>query len=329
METVRILLLGAGGMGRYHLKQLLKLPEVEIAGLVDPAEASIAATFKQFPDLAGTPTFTDYRQALEAVAADAALIVTPHSEHFEQGMACIEAGLHVLMEKPFVSGSQNAERLIEAAGLKSRHLAVSYQRHVEGPFVYLRDLVQSGALGTVRFVAAYQAQAWLQGTRGTWRQNPVISHGGQLNDSGSHLLDVVLWLTGLEAAEVSATIENRGAPVDVDSVVSIRFKGGAIASFNIIGSASLHWHEDVSVHGDKGSALYRNGTLAVAREGEKTATHVPADALPESSTPDKNFVDLLLGRVAEPAAPAACGLLITRVTEAAMRSAETGRWVSL
>ncbi len=329
MEKVRILLLGAGGMGRYHLKQLIKLPEVEIAGLVDPAEASIAATFKQFPELEGTPTFADHRQALDTVAADATVIVTPHSQHFEQGMDCIAAGLHVLMEKPFVSGSDNAERLIEAARLKGRHLAVAYQRHVEGPFVYLRELVQSGALGTIRFVSAYQAQAWLKGTQGTWRQDPSISHGGQLNDSGSHLLDVVLWLTGLEAAAVSATVDNRGAAVDVDSVVNIRFTGGAIASFNIIGSASIHWHEDVSVHGDKGTALYRNGTLAVAREGDRTATAVAAEELPQSSTPDKNFVDLVLGRVAEPAAHASCGLLITRVTEAAMQSAATGQWVRL
>lgn len=329
MEKVRILLLGAGGMGRYHLKQLTKQPEVEIAGIVDPAGASIATAFERFPDLAGTPVFGDYRDALQQVKADAAVIVTPHSEHFAQGMACIEAGLHVLMEKPFVSGSDNAARLIEAARENGRHLAVSYQRHLEGPFVYLRDLVRSGELGTIRFVSAYQAQSWLALTGGTWRQDPNLACGGQLNDSGSHLLDIVLWLSGLDPTEIHATIENRGIAVDVDSVVNIRFDGGAIASFNIVGSASISWCEDVSVHGTLGTALYRNGAIAVARAGETKVTPVPAEELPEDSTPDKNFVDLLLGRVPEAAAPPACGLLITRVTEAAMQSAETGQWVRL
>ena len=329
MEKVRVLVLGAGSMGRYHIKQLVKLPEVEIAGVVDPSEASIEAFFKQFPDLAGVPVFGDLGPALREVEADAAVIVTPHNQHFEQGMACIEAGLHVLMEKPFVSGSENAEQLIEAARSKGRHLAVSYQRHVEGPFVYLRELVQSGALGTIRFVSAYQSQRWLDGTRGTWRQDPGIARGGQLNDSGSHLLDIVLWLTDLRPTAVSATSENRGTGVDVDSAVTIRFDGGAIASFNIIGSASISWQEDVSVHGDLGTALYRNGKISVAREGEKAVTPVAAEEIAENSTPDKNFIDLVLGRVPEAAAPASCGLLITRVTEAAMESAATGAWVKL
>lgn len=316
-------------MGQHHIMQLLRRPEVEIAGIVDTASASIAKARERFPELAETPAFDDYRAALAEVKADAVVIVTPHSQHFEQGIACLDAGLHVLMEKPFVHGSDNAEKLIAHAESVGKHLAVSYQRHLQAPYAYLHDLVHGGALGNIRYVAAYQAQAWLKGTTGTWRQDPELSCGGQLNDSGSHLLDIVLWITGLEPREVMAFIDNRGAAVDVDSSLSIRFEGGAIASFNIVGSASINWWEDVSIHGDKGTALFRNGSLHVAREGERAPTPVAPEDLPTASDPDSNFVDLVLRNVDAAAAPAACGLLVSKVTEAAWRSAETGQPVRL
>ena len=329
MDKVRFIALGVGGMGRHHIMQLKRVPEAEIVALVDPAAASIEATRQRFEDLAYTPAFSDYRQALKEVDADAAVIVTPHNEHFDQGMACLEAGLHVLMEKPFVAGSENAERLVAFAEEKGRHLAVSYQRHLEGHYVYLREMIEAGELGTIQYVAAYQAQAWLKGTTGTWRQDPELACGGQLNDSGSHLLDIVLWVTGLEPRDVSAFIDNRGARVDIDTALSVRCTNGAIASFNIVGSSSIGWWEDVSIHGDKGTALVRNGTLYVAREGERSPQPIAKEDLPPNGNPDSNFVDLILGRVQEAAAPAECGLRVARVTEAAWRSAETGQPITI
>ncbi len=328
VDKVRFLVIGVGGMGRAHIKQLKAIPEVELVAFADPADAAHVALTEQFPDLGEVPTFSDYREALKQVPADAAVIVSPHSDHLEHGLACLDAGLHVLMEKPFVAGSANAEHLIEAANARGKHLAVSYQRHVQGPYIFLRDLVQSGELGDIQFVSAYLAQSWAKGTKGTWRQDPALSAGGQLNDSGSHLLDVVLWMTGLDPESVYAVIDNRGTRVDIDTALSVRMKGGAIANFSILGSASISWHEDVAVHGTKGTALFQNGTLLVAREGERTVSEV-TNELPPTSDPDQDFVNLLLGRVDHAAAPAACGLAVARLTEAAWKSAELGRPVTL
>lgn len=329
MDKVRIIAIGVGGMGRHHINLLKRVPEAEIVALVDPAAASIEATRQRFEDLAYTPAFSDYRQALKEVEADAVVIVTPHNEHFEQGMDALEAGLHVLMEKPFVAGSAKAEELVKFAEEKSRHLAVSYQRHLQGHFSYLREMIANGELGTIQYVSAYQAQAWLQGTAGTWRQDPELACGGQLNDSGSHLLDIVLWVTGLEPKEVSATIDNRGARVDIDTALTVRCTNDAILSFNIVGSSSIGWWEDVSIHGDKGTALVRNGSLYVAREGEHTPKLIDKEDLPADGDPDSNFVDLVLGRVNAAAAPAECGLRVARLTEAAWRSAESGKTITI
>lgn len=324
MQKVRFVMIGVGGMGRVHIGKLLQVPEVEIVALADPSEASIKEVKKNYPSLEAVPSFSDYRQALAGTKADASVIVTPHSQHFEQGMACLDAGLHVLMEKPFVAGSAHAERIIAHAKSVNRHLAVSYQRHLMGPYIYLRHLVRSGELGNINYICAYQAQKWLQMTAGTWRQNPELSCGGQLNDSGSHLLDVVLWVSGLEPQSVSAFIDNRGSQVDIDSAVTVRFRGGAIGTFNIVGSANVGFYEDVSIHGDKGTALYRNQKILVAKEGQNQPVEIPAEGLPGSSDPDRDFVDLILGRVNEAAAPSSSGLRIARLTEAAWESAANG-----
>lgn len=327
MDTVRLMLIGVGGMGRAHIQNILKVGDARITVLVDPSEAAIRAAREKFPQLADVPAYTDYRQALRTGLADAAVIVTPHSQHFEHGMACLDAGLHVLMEKPFVAGSENAKVIIARAEQVGRHLAVAYQRHLQGPYVFLRDLLQSGEIGDVQFVTAYQAQRWMEGTRGTWRQDPELSAGGQLNDSGSHLLDVVLWMTGLEPEEVRAYIDNRGTRVDIDTALTVRFRGGALCTFNIVGSATLGWWEDVSVHGTKGAALYRNGKLLVARGAGAAPQEVAESELPASSDPDRNFVDLIQGRVAQAAAPAVCGWRVARLTEAAWQSAASGESV--
>lgn len=301
MEKVRFLMIGVGGMGREHIRRLLQVPEAEIAALADPSEAAVAQVKSRFPELADIAVYTDYREAIAEAGADAAVIVSPHSMHFEQGMACLEGGLHVLMEKPFVDGSENAERIIAQAETLNKHLAVAYQRHLQGPYIYIRNLIQNGELGNIRYICAYQAQSWLKGTTGTWRQNPALSCGGQLNDSGSHLLDVVLWATGLEPESVSAFIDNRGTQVDIDSAVTVRFQGGAIATFNVVGSATIGWHEDVSFHGDKGTVLFRNNRILVAKEGQRELVEVKEE-LPASSDPNRDFIDLILGKVSEAAA---------------------------
>lgn len=324
MDKVRFLMIGVGGMGREHIRRLLQVPEVEIAALADPSVKAVAEVLKRFPELEGVSVFKDYRKAIASSGADAAVIVSPHSMHYEQGMACLDGGLHVLMEKPFVSGSVNAKEIIQHAEKCGLHLAVAYQRHLMGPYMYIRDLIQKGALGDIQYVCAYQAQSWLKGTAGSWRQDPALSCGGQLNDSGSHLLDVVLWTTGLEPETVSASIDNRGTRVDIDSAVTVHFKGGALATFNVIGSSSIGWHEDVSIHGDKGTVLFRNDKIYVAKEGQTGLSEVSKQEFPASSDPDQDFVELVLGRTQEAAAPSSCGLRIARLTEAAWKSASEG-----
>ncbi len=299
-----------------HIKHCLDSGEVDFSALVDPEPKNIAALKEAFPAIKDAPEFSDYKDALNNVELDAVLIASPHTLHFQQAMDCLEKGLHCLIEKPMVCSVSDAKTLIAEAEKRNRIICLAYQRHYQPAYRYIKQVVDSGELGEVTYVSALQCQNWKKATSGTWRQIPELSGGGQLNDSGSHLIDIILWTTGLEPKEVTGYIDNCETPVDINSALCIIFKNGAQGTISIVGDAPC-WHEDFTIWGTEGAIFYRNGQLKhVKIDGHE---HIP-EILPETSNPDQNFVDAIL-RGAEILAPPICGLRTIELTEAAWKAA--------
>lgn len=113
MEKVRITAIGCGGFMRYRLKNLMQIPEVEIVALVDPDASQLDRTRQAYPELRETPSFPDYREALK-VESDAVTIATPHTQHAQQIIDCLDSGRHVIVEKPMVTNVEDAHRVIAA-----------------------------------------------------------------------------------------------------------------------------------------------------------------------------------------------------------------------
>lgn len=321
-ETVRIGFIGCGGMARAHMKNFFtNVPEAQIVALCDPSDEQIQRCMEAFPSLKGVPVFKDYREMLEKVAMDAVAIITPHTQHFQQAMDALDKGLHVLIEKPMVCTTEHAKILVNRFKETGKVGLVSYQRHYAPQFRYIKQSIESGKVGEVQFISALQCQGWYKGTRGTWRQDPELSGGGQLNDSGSHLVDIILWTTGLNAQAVTAFIENFESKVDINSALSIRFQNGALGNISIVGNAPT-WHEDISIWCSEGMFLYRNGHLqfvdAAGKRHELTEKDMPA-----GSSPGRNFVDAILKGVPVESPPE-CGLRVIEMTEAAWKSAAQG-----
>ncbi len=317
MEKIRIAFIGCGGVANGHASRVAAIEETEIVALCDTSPEALTGFKERHPELADVPVFADWRELLDKTELDAVELHTPHTLHYEQIMASLDLGLHVLTEKPMVCSSEHAvavARKVAESGLK---LQVSYQRHFEGAFRYMRELISSGDFGEVHSLAALQAQEWKNSQHGTWRQDPELSGGGQLNDSGSHLIDIMLWVTGLAADEVHAFIDNRGTKVDINSVVNVRFANGAQGSIAVVGDSVQFW-EDMTIWGEHGVLYYRNGVLSQAdRKGRLVE---PRD-MPSSTDPDRNFIDAILGR-AELEVPVECGVRVIELTEAAWQSAE-------
>ncbi len=324
METLRIGLIGVGGFARYRIGNLLQVPEARVVAMADTAPEQIHQTKAKHPSLHSATDYADYHEMIAAGGLDAVMIQTPHTQHVDQILAAFAAGLHACTEKPMVTSVADAHRVIAARDKVGKVGMVSYQRHFMPEFRRIRREIADGTAGKVTFVQALQCQDWKRLTKGSWRQIPELSGGGQLNDSGSHLLDILLWTTGLRAETVSAVGDFRGTPVDIDTSVTIRFKGGAIGSLAIVGDTP-GWHEDVTIICEKRAYYVRDGKLTTV---EESGDRWKADSLEGSQTPDQNFVDACLGK-AECESPFECGLEVIRLTEAAWKSAAAGTVLSI
>ena len=322
MDRIRIGFIGAGGIARAHVRRLAAVPEAQVVAMAEPSRESRERMIEVHPEMASCAFYDDYREMLDNVALDAVEIHTPHTLHFQQAMDVLDLDLPLLLEKPMVTTTDHAVQLIEAA--KGKILGISYQRHFQPMYRYVKEKIQTGALGKIQYIAALQSQAWYKSQRGKWRQDPALSGGGQLNDSGSHLIDIMFWTTDLEPAEVYASMEFYDTQVDIDSAIAIRFANGAQGTISIIGDSPFFW-EDFSIWGSEGAILYRNGVMYHQTLGGKMEEITD---LPEGSDPDANFVNAILGKEVI-GAPPKCGLKVIRFSEAAWESARVGHAVKI
>jgi len=323
MGKIRFGFIGCGSNACGHVGRILEMPETQIMALCDISDQSLDRMREHNPGVVGLPCYHDFRDMLNEVELDAIQISTPHTVHYEQIMGSLEKGLHVLTEKPMVCTVAHAKDVIRKAKEVGKTLMISYQRHLMPAFRYVRNQILAGELGKIQFISALQDQNWYRGTCGSWRQELSQSGGGQLNDSGSHLLDIILWMTGLAVDEVQAFVENFESEVDINSALSMRFRNGAMGNISVVGGSPVPgmW-EDISIWGSKAAIYMRNGKIIY-----KTAlTHESFEpsGLPGATSPDRNFVDALLGRD-EVQVPALCGLRVIQLTEAAWESARSGR----
>ena len=304
---------------RHRLPQMLGLDDVEIVGMADPVQGQLDETVAAHPALQGLPQFPSLDALLAGSDLDAVLIATPHQCHCEQVVQSFDAGLHVLIEKPLACSVADAQACIDARDRSGKVGAVSYQRHGLPEFQWLREKVAGGENGPVLIVNSVLGQDWKNFTAGTWRQDPEISQGGMLNDSGSHIFDILLWTTGLTPASVCCFADNRGTRVDIDTATTIRFEGGALATVSVMGHAAT-WHERHVITLENAIITWTDGKTVIRERGSDERE---VGDWPEATTPDANFINAVLGR-GEVLAPFECGMDVVRLTRACYESAEAG-----
>jgi predicted dehydrogenase len=322
-RRVRVAFIGAGGNARGHMRTVYRNPEAEVVAICDTSPQALAETAARVPEMAAVAQFTDYREMLERVRPDGVIVSIPHTLHYEVAAHALEHGVSVEVEKPMTCGAEEARRLIALRDRTGLVLAVGYQRHYQGVWRWVREHVASGRLGPVHFVEAWQCQAW--GGRG-WRGVPELSGGGQLNDSGSHLCDIVLWAGGIRPTEVFAFQENRGLQVDRLSAISFRFPQEGVGTIAIVGESVRGMDEGVQFWCRDGRVRVEGldgGARVTWYTPDGEAHPVPPEELPGYPVDkDGNFVRCILGQD-EPQVPAECGLAVAAFTEAVYRSVRT------
>ncbi|MGN8553624.1 UNVERIFIED_CONTAM: Gfo/Idh/MocA family oxidoreductase [Microbacterium sp. SLM126] len=215
-ETLRIAMIGHGFMGAAHSQgwrvapRFFDLPiEPEMTVLVGRnTEAAEAAARKW----GWQETSTDWREVIARDDIDVVDIVTPGDTHAEIAIAALEAGKHVLCEKPLANTVAEAELMAAAAeraaerGIRSM-VGFTYRRVPATTFA--RDLVAAGRIGEIRQVRAEYLQDWLMDADAplTWRMQKERAGSGALGDIGAHAVDLTEYITGQRVTTVSGIIE--------------------------------------------------------------------------------------------------------------------------
>lgn len=326
-RAVRLGLIGTGRISDQHMKAIREVPGVTIAGLADVSEENIAILTSSFPELQDAEAYHDYREMLKT-DLDGVIILTPHGLHYQHIKESLEAGKHVLSEKPFVTHPDQARELIALAKAQERILMISYQNPRLWPYQYAHQQIASGHLGELLFYSGQITQQW--GARGGWRLSSALGEGGMLVDTGSHFVDLMLYLTGMRPETVSAFNDSDGEQVDIINGAVIRFNGGRVATLAAVGRGPTLWN--ITIVGTKGTIEIwdRDNIRHIGADnylgwiGTPRQNLVPPEnERPVSTTPQAEFVAAVRDNDLS-ASDADRGLSVAQVTQAIYASAREG-----
>lgn len=287
-RPLRVAMIGYGFMGAAHsvgwrqAPRMFELPRaVEMTVVVGRNADAVASAAEKW---GWSESATDWREVVARDDIDIVDIVTPGDSHAEIAIAALEAGKHVLCEKPLANTVTEAEAMAEAAerararGIRSM-VGFTYRR--VPAVTLLRDMIAEGAVGTVQQVRAAYRQDWLvdPGMPLAWRLQKEHAGSGALGDIGAHIIDMTQFVTGLGVESVTGTLETivkqrplqaagsglsgsagqgvGDVTVDDAAIFTGRLANGALASFEATRFATGRKNAlTIEVSGDRGALAF-------------------------------------------------------------------------
>lgn len=310
MSKLRVAVIGCGSIAQHrHLIEYHNNPEVEIVAVCDILETRAEETAGMYK----TKAYTSYEKLLEKEEIDAVSVCLPNYLHAPVSIAALNAGNHVLCEKPMATSREEAEQMIQAAIANNRKLMIGHNQRFVSSHAKVRKLIADGELGKIySFRTAFGhggPEDWSADGKDSWFFRKEAAFIGAMGDLGVHKADLLRYLLGEEFAEVSAFIETsakENTDVDDNAVFILRSENG------IIGTLAASWaynaKEDNStvIYGEKailrleddptygliinytnGEVVnYELGKIQSNEDGGQTNTHV-IDHFVESVLEDK------------------------------------------
>ena len=234
-DKVRVGVIGLGNMGSGHLNNYAKgkMPEIEITAICDIDEKKIAPALEKAPD---AKVFANATDLINSGIVDAILICTPHYFHPPMAIEGLNAGLHVMSEKPAGVYTKQVRELNEVAAKSDKTFAIMFNQRTNCVYRKVREMVQSGEYGEIRRVSWiitswFRTQAYY--ASGGWRATWAGEGGGVMLNQCPHQLDLWQWICGMPAKVRAICHEGKWHDIEVEDDVSIyvEYPNGATGTF--------------------------------------------------------------------------------------------------
>lgn len=263
-NTIRVGVIGIGNMGTAHAACLQKgaVDGLSLAAVCDCNPQKRAVCVEKFPSV---PFFDDWQQLIAAKAVDAVIIATPHRFHAHIAQAALEAGLHVMCEKPVDITVSAARRLNEAAAKSDRVFGIMFNQRTNPLFAKARALVQSGAIGEIKrtnwlITNWYRTQAYYDS--GDWRATWAGEGGGVLLNQAPHNLDLWQWICGMPTRLMAFCPVGKYHDIEVEdeATLLVEYANGATGCF-ITSTGEFPGTNRLEIIGDRGQLVLEKGVL--------------------------------------------------------------------
>jgi predicted dehydrogenase len=326
MDRVRLALVGCGGIAGAHAAALWRLEDrYEVVACCDVVPDLAAARARQ---VRAREVVADWRALVERADVEAVDVCLPHHLHAEVALAFLDAGKHVLVEKPIATDLGDARRMVEAARQRDRVLMVGHNERYDPQYRAMKRILDEGRIGEVQAVRADHNQDVRR--PGHWLTRLHEAGGGVVIGSGIHRMDLMRWLVG----EVDTVYQVQGyvperMEGEVYAFTVLRFRNGALGELACHWAVRRYpWYEMMWFYGSRGS-VHNVGGVKVEYEGSGGVLQCDVSGADSFTEELREFADAIReGR--RPLTDGEEGLETLRVVLAGYRSAAEGRpvWVA-
>lgn len=302
MKKVRLGIIGVGNMGTGHLNNILgrQCPEIEVTAVadinparLDHARAMVEKARAEHPEIPEIATFTDAMEMISSGECDAIIVAVPHYDHPRYCIAGLQAGLHVMSEKPAGVYTAQVRELIEEA---DRHpdliYALMFNQRTNPYYRKMREIIQSGEMGQLRrsswmITGWYRPQAYYDS--GAWRATWSGEGGGVLLNQCPHNLDLWQWICGMPCKIDAKMHFGKWHDIEVEDDVTayVEYPNGATGTF-ITSTGDAPGSNRLEVVMDGGMLICDGGSLTMRKlemlEPEFSATNKVPFAQPKNET---------------------------------------------
>lgn len=351
MSKLRVGVVGVGNISKYHLNAYKNNPQVELYALCDINQERLQ---KRGEEYGCARLFDDVRDMVALPELDAVSVCTWNAAHAPCALAALEAGKHVLCEKPMATNASDAQAMYDAAKRAGKLLMIGFVRRFGNDCAIVKDFIDKGYFGELYYAKATYLRR--KGSPGGWFGDKARSGGGPVIDLGVHVIDLTRYLMGNPkpvsvyaaafhklgdrrdiVSKASYTVESRGEDIfDVEDAATalIRLENGAVISLETSFSLNIEKPRgEIELFGTKAGAKL-DPELKIFSQMNGHMTNITLEtptALSFSGLFDNevnHFVDCV--QSGTPCRnPAQDGVTIMRILDAIYRSAETGHEVVL